>query len=163
MRGGAVPVIEPAEFRQGLGKFATGVTVVTTRLGDELHGMTVNSLSSVSLEPPLVLFCASVGTRTLELIEQSKHYAVNVLSEDQADLCRLFASKEEKRFERFPYTPGPFTGCPLLAGCLANFECRLVASYPGGDHVILLAEVIGLTYRDGRPLLFFASGFPRLA
>ncbi|MBI3927252.1 MAG: flavin reductase family protein [Armatimonadetes bacterium] len=160
-------MVDPAEFRRCLGRFATGVTVVTTRSqdGGVLHAMTVNTLTSVSLNPPLVLFCASNQTRTLEIILESRVYAVNILSEEQKDLSDRFAgfgADEEDRFGGIDYTLALDSRCPIFPGCLGSLDCRLVDAYPGGDHQILVAEVVALSSTEGRPLLFYSSTYPRL-
>ena len=158
-------MISPDTFRACMGRFATGVTVVTTRAGDQVHGMTVNSFTSVSLHPPLVLFCPNKLTRTLELIREGGVFAINVLAEEQKDLCLRFAgmTELEDRFVGLAHQPGPATGCPLFSQALAHLECRKVDEREAGDHVIVVGEVIGLDYHDGRPLLFYSSGYPRLA
>lgn len=156
--------VDRVSFRRCLGKFVTGVTVVTTRMEDKIHGMTANSFTSVSLSPPLILFCVSHGTRTLEMIRQSGVFAVNILSESQAAVSERFAGmlpEDSDRFEGLEIGSGTHTGCPIIDGALATLECRLTASYPGGDHEIMLAEVIHVEQWEdpGKPLLYFASNY----
>lgn len=156
--------LDTAQFRQVMSQFATGVTIVTVRSDRKIHGMTVNSFCSVSLQPPLVLWCAENGSRTLQLIEQSRVYAVNVLAADQQHLSDHFAARlteEGNRFAGVEFRDGPATGCPLLPGCLAWIECRLVEAVPAGDHTVLLAEPVALAQapEGRRPLLFFASRY----
>ncbi len=150
-------------FRKCLGRFATGVTVVTTRVEDRIHGMTVNSFTSVSLVPPLILFCPKNGTRTFEMLKSSGVYAVNVLSGEQAYISERFAgmlTDDADRFAGLGHTPGPLTGCPLLTGCLAHLECRLVDHHRAGDHNICVAEVIGLSAPgEGDPLLYYSGNY----
>ncbi|GER85372.1 MAG: flavin reductase family protein [Thermogemmatispora sp.] len=137
-------------FRHVLGQFATGVTVVTTRGSAGLVGLTVNAFCSVSLDPPLVLVCIDLKSRTLQAIRESQIFAVNILSEEQEELARCFALPSEERYRYFchaPYHPG-VTGAPLLEGTLGFVEARLVADYPGGDHAILLGEVVALGAAD---------------
>ncbi len=132
-------------LRHALGDFATGVTIITARATEgefagQLTGMTVNSFTSVSLDPPLVLWNLSLGSPSVPIFQQSTHYAVNILAADQAELSQRFARRSEDKFSNLDYTPAA-GGAALLPGCVAWFECRVVARYPGGDHVILLGEV----------------------
>nr|BBH95821.1 hypothetical protein KTA_40200 [Thermogemmatispora argillosa] len=138
--------IDKELFRYVLGQFATGVTVVTTRGSAGLVGLTVNAFCSVSLDPPLVLVCIDLKSRTLQAIRESQVFAVNILSEEQEELARCFALPSEERYRYFchaPYHQG-VTGAPLLEGTLGFVEARLVADYPGGDHAILVGEVVAL-------------------
>lgn len=150
-----------------MSRFATGVTVVTVKSGDRLHGMTVNSFTSVSLEPPLVLWCAEKGARTLRLIEESGVYAVSILGDEQQALSQRFATRSSENQDRFAgiaHYPGPATGCPLLPGALATFECRMVADHDAGDHRILVARVEAVDVADGGdPLLYFGSRYRLLS
>ena len=152
-------------FRRVMGQLATGVTVVTTRLGDEVHGLTANAVCSVSLEPLLVLVCVDHTADTHPLLEKSGIFAVNVLSQDQEDLSRLLAGPTEQktgRLEALGYRTA-VTGAPIIDGCLAYLDCRVVAAYPGGDHTIFVGQVeeaeIG---EDVPPLLFFRGRYTRV-
>lgn len=157
--------VDSLAFRKCLGKFSTGVTVVTSRDGDRIHGMTVNSFTSVSLVPPLVLFCPKKGTRTLDLMKNSGVYAVNILSGEQAWISERFAgmsTEDDDRFVGVEYTNGPLTNCPLLEGCLAHLECRVMEQHKAGDHFICVAEVIGLALHpeaELAPLLYHAGNY----
>lgn len=159
--------LDRLQFRRAMSRFATGVTVVTVRAGERLHGMTVNSFASVSLDPPLVLWCAEKGARTLRLIEESGVYAVSILAEDQQDLSQRFATRSsegEDRFAGVAWSPGPATGCPLLTGALATLECRMVHEYEAGDHRILIARVEAMEIAPtGQPLLYFGSRYRLLS
>src|SRR5919201_3870565 len=119
-----------SEFREALGAFATGVTVITTRGEEEPYGMTANAFSSVSLDPPLVLICVISGTTGAEMIERNGVFAVNILAADQEPLSRYFASKERPRgrhaFREIPHADGA-TGSPILEGAAGHLECRLAA------------------------------------
>lgn len=149
-----------------MSRFATGVTVATAGSGERIHGMTVNSFTSVSLSPPLVLWCAVEGCRTLKLIQEGGAYAINILSQEQEGLSRHFSSpstSEGDRFQGLAWRPGPRTGCPLLEGALATLECRLVQDLEAGDHRILLARVEALTLAgEGSPLIYFGSRYRAL-
>lgn len=135
--------IEKDFFRQVMGRFLTGVTVVTTHNDGEPVGLTVNAFTSVSLNPPLVLICVDTSSGVLPIIRESGVFAVNMLTTEQEQLSRCFASSSEERYERFCsadyYTA--VTGAPILDGALAFIDARIVAEYPGGDHLIFLAQV----------------------
>ncbi|MBO0344130.1 flavin reductase family protein [Roseibium sp. CAU 1637] len=142
-------------LRDAFGRFATGVTVVTAASEDGPVGMTVNSFSSVSLSPPLVLWAADKSSRRSSYFETAEYFAIHVLSNEQADLCKGFA-KEAQAFEGLDVTTNA-QGVPLIENCLARFECSRFAAYDGGDHVILLGQVINAEMREGEALTFFAG------
>jgi flavin reductase (DIM6/NTAB) family NADH-FMN oxidoreductase RutF len=154
------PSIEEAarELRQVMGRFATGVTVVTTVHRDTIHGMTANAFLSVSLRPPLVL--VSLGRcRMGEMLPRTQRYAVSVLAHDQEHFAAHFAAQR-----RSPVEP-EFTwqhGLPLLDGALAHLTCRVVDVHAAGDHVLWIGEVEHLHQRDGEPLLFYTGRFGTL-
>ena len=153
---------DAAAFRKTLGRFATGITIVTTL--DEAgvpHGITVNSFTSVSLTPPLVLFCIGKPSQSLEPFLACKTFNINVLAAEQEALSSRFASKMEHRFEGTGWTAGA-NGAPLLPGVLAQLECTRAQTIEAGDHYILLGEVTASGARDGDPLLYFASKYRRL-
>jgi flavin reductase (DIM6/NTAB) family NADH-FMN oxidoreductase RutF len=135
--------IEKDFFRQVMGQFTTGVTVVTTRSKDGLAGLTVNSFTSVSLEPPLVLICVDVNSTALPFIRASGNFAVNILTSEQEDLSRCFATTSSERFKHFCHASYHVasTGSPILDEALAFIDSRIVEEYPGGDHVIFLGSV----------------------
>ena len=150
------------EFRRALGHFASGVTVVTTRPEEgQPLGITVSAFSSLSLEPPLVLICIDKRASLHDHLKEGSHFAVNILAEDQELVSRRFASKVEDRFEGLGYRVGE-TGAPLLSGALASIECRIVHAYPGGDHTIIVGEVLMADVREGRPLAYFRGGYVQL-
>ncbi|MFA6310886.1 MAG: flavin reductase family protein [Sterolibacterium sp.] len=159
--------LDARDFRNALGSFATGVTVVTARGADGgLAGVTVNSFASVSLDPPLVLWSLSLNTSTLAVFEQCSHYAVNVLAADQLALSIRFAKPgDDGRENRFADLELDFGrgGAPLLRGCCARFECRNEKRHDGGDHLIFIGRVEAYAYRDGPPLLFQGGQYRRLA
>ncbi|GAC1403436.1 MAG: hypothetical protein NVS4B12_25020 [Ktedonobacteraceae bacterium] len=135
--------IEKDFFRQVLGRFATGVTVVTTNNKGTISGLTVNAFCSVSLEPPLVLVCVDLSSNALLLIRESKNFAVNILTNEQEYLSRCFATPSTERYENFCHAEyaTAVTGAPILDGVLAFIDARVVAEYPGGDHIIFLGQV----------------------
>ena len=166
-RAGPAPAVGVRAFRQAMGEFPTGVTVVTVASGDgAMHGTTVNSFSSVSLDPMLVLVCLNEKSCGLRLIERAGAFAVNVLSAGQQDVSCRFASRNRPAgpamFDGVPFEPG-VTGCPVLAGATASFDCRLWQSHRAGDHLIVLGEVVALVHRPHlEPLIFHARTYKSL-
>jgi flavin reductase (DIM6/NTAB) family NADH-FMN oxidoreductase RutF len=146
-----------------MAQFATGITVLTAG-GEEGHGMTANSFTSVSLDPPMVLCCVSRAARMHEAITAAQAFAVSILSADQRELARYFTDWRRPRgmaqFDSVDWVDGPLTGSPLLTGCLAWLECKLVSVYEGGDHSIFLGEVLHSS-RGTNPhaLLFYGGGY----
>ena len=158
--------VSKEEFRKTLGRFATGVTVITVAAGDErVHGMTANAFTAVSLEPLLVLVCIDHRARTHPLVQARKRFGVNVLGEGQQALADYYARADQdhetahRLGARYWYTE---RGTPLLEGCLARLECRVVSVYEEGDHTIFIGAVEHVDGRDGRPLLFYAGRYRRL-
>jgi flavin reductase (DIM6/NTAB) family NADH-FMN oxidoreductase RutF len=151
------------EFRQALGRFASGVTVVTCKsdAGNPL-GLTVSAFSSLSLEPPLVLICIDTRASVYEDLKEGSFFAVNVLAQDQESVSRRFASRDTDRFKGLGYREGK-TGAPLIDGALAFIECRLVHSCPGGDHTIFVGQVESSEVNDGKPLLYFRGGYASIS
>lgn len=149
------------ELRGALARFGTGVTIVTTQGGAGPVGITANSFSSVSLDPPLVLWSASRGSRRYPSFQEAEHMAIHVLAENQIDLCRAFSASAHA-FDRADWKTGE-TGVPLLDGCLARFECERYAEYDGGDHAIIVGRVLKASVRPGLPLLFFGGQFGQFA
>jgi len=149
----------PGRFRQLLGHFATGVTIITLRRPDgQPIGMTANSLASVSLDPPLLSVCVDHQTVLHDAILAAREFMVNVLAGDQEALARRFAAKHDDRFKGVGHRITP-EGHVLLDGALAHVECRRVAQYPGGDHTIVVGRVIGGSTHRGPPLVFFRGGY----
>ncbi len=158
--GALAPNFSATEFRAALGMFATGVTIVTARSADgALIGLTANSFNSVSLEPPLVLWSLAQKAASMAAFRTGTHYAVNILSAEQQDLARQFASQGVDRFQGVRYTLGA-AGAPLIEGALATFECFNRSRYEEGDHVIFVGEVERCAYREATaPLLFHGGKF----
>jgi flavin reductase (DIM6/NTAB) family NADH-FMN oxidoreductase RutF/DNA-binding MarR family transcriptional regulator len=143
-------------FRRALGQFATGVAVMTARIGDRLAGVTANSFSSVSLDPPLVLWSLELRAQSLAVFREASHFAVNVLAADQVALSTRFARSSQDKFQTAEWKPGS-SGVPLLSGVAAQFECVREAEHDGGDHVILVGRVEHFARFD-REVLLFAHG-----
>ena len=135
--------IEKEFFQQVMGRFTTGVTVVTTRSQERLAGLTVNAFCSVSLNPPLILICVDLASSTHPVIRESGVFAVNMLTEKQEYLSRCFATSSAERYEDFCHARYHVaaTGAPIIDGTLAFIDVRVVTEYPGGDHVIFLGQV----------------------
>jgi len=153
--------IDEAAFRQAMGHFACGVTVVTTQMGDERNGLTVASFASLSLRPPLVLVCVEKSVKSHDAIAAAGKFAVNILAENQTDVSNRFATKAEDKFADLPLHSGEL-GLPLIDGALANIECRLTNTLAGGDHSIFVGEVVHAEMREGEPLLYFRSGYRKI-
>ncbi|MGH7876768.1 MAG: flavin reductase family protein [Candidatus Dormibacteraceae bacterium] len=154
----------PAErYRHVLGHFATGVAVVTTKHESKPIGMTVQAFSALSLDPPMVLFCARRGSRSWSRIEAVGHLCVNLLSQDQEQLAMRFATTKIDKFESVAWTPSEGSGSPILTAALAWIDCRIVATHPGGDHQVVICEVNDLGAEPSRrPLLFYRSEYQKL-
>lgn len=154
---GHPPAPDEPELRAVLGRFATGLTVVSAGC-ERPHGMTLNAFSSVSLDPPLVLVCVLRTARTHAAICAAGSFAVSVLDSGQEGLARYFAASQRpegsRQFDVAPWRAGRHTGAPLLDGALAWLECSCVAEYPGGDHTIFLGKVLFASSAAGEPLLF---------
>lgn len=154
--------IDPAEFRQLLGRFATGVTILTTKATDgQPLGMTANSLASVSLRPPLISVCVDHEAEMHAVILKAPEFVVNVLASPQEALARRFSDKHEDRFDGIGYHLSP-EGLILLDGALAHIVCERQATFPAGDHTIVLGRVVGGATSEGHPLLFYRGGYAAL-
>ncbi len=158
--------VTQADFRKALGCFATGVTVITVDYDGEVHGMTANAFTSVSLDPQLVLVCVDHKARTHAQLHAKKRFGVNVLASDQRAISQYYAKPartheraEEEAGAKFDRTPH---GTPVLHGALAYLECRLHNAQDAGDHTIFIAEVEGVVVREGDPLLFFRGNYRQI-
>jgi 3-hydroxy-9,10-secoandrosta-1,3,5(10)-triene-9,17-dione monooxygenase reductase component len=151
-----------ADFRTVLGRFATGVTIITAMDDGEPAGVAANSFTSVSLDPPLVLFCVGRTSTTWPRIERARRFAVNILGEHQEELSRLFATKGADRFGQVDWHIG-VGGSPVLHDVLAYVDCEFWAEYDGGDHIIVVGRVLdlGVTH-DAGPLLFYQGEYVRI-
>jgi flavin reductase (DIM6/NTAB) family NADH-FMN oxidoreductase RutF len=147
------------ELRKVLSRFVTGVTVVTTACGDEVHGMTANSFTAVSLEPPLVLVSVATAARMDELIPASGRYGVSILSAEQQRLSLHFAGLCEH--EQLPFAWR--AGVPVIEGALAHLACTVTDSHPAGDHTLHVGRVDDLWYGNGDPLVFYTGSYRALS
>jgi flavin reductase (DIM6/NTAB) family NADH-FMN oxidoreductase RutF len=153
--------VDAETFRAVMGRFATGVSVVTTCDGSQRQGITVNAFCSVSLEPPLVLVCIEKTSHVHEAMRASGTFAVNLLRADQEALSTGFASNTEERYRYFCHVASHsvVTGAPVFDESLGFADCRVVATYPGGDHTIFLGRVEALGSGEGEPLLYYRSHY----
>lgn len=161
----ADPAIDPAAFRRVMGQFATGVTVITVQRGDLMHGMTANTFTSLSLDPPLVLFCVGRTARMAKLIDGADGFAINILSARQEEVSRHFAGRQMELGSGIELLQrGPVA--PLVPGSLGALSCTIDAMHEGGDHLIVVGRVIALHEDDSpanaRPLIFFRSQYAEL-
>lgn len=155
-------VFDDARFRQVLGHFCTGVTVVTAVHEGQPVGFTAQSFTSVSLDPPLVAVCPARTSNSWPRIRSAGVFCANVLAEDQEVLGRAFAVRGADKFRGVGWTPAVGTGSPTLDGALAWIDCRIEAEHDGGDHLVVLARVVDLGVGTGdRPLLFYRGGYGR--
>ena len=156
---------DPAAFRAVLGRFATGITIMSTLQDGVAHAMTANAFTSVSLDPPLVLVCVDKGVRMHDAVLDCGFWAVSVLAADQRPVAERFARSGRDLYTQFdgvPTTPGPKTGCPLIGGALSWLECRTWATYDGGDHTIVVGEVLALGVEgtgDQEALVYFSGQY----
>jgi flavin reductase (DIM6/NTAB) family NADH-FMN oxidoreductase RutF len=150
------------EFRRACGRFATGITIATVSdARGTPHGLTVNSFTSVSLDPPLVSICLGHAVSLIETFRAASYFGINVLAESQRAVSERFARKGQDRFEGIAWETGAH-GAPLIAGVLAALECRTVKRIRAGDHDIFLAQMVTARVVEGRPLVYFASRYRHL-
>ncbi|MCS5734770.1 flavin reductase family protein [Herbiconiux daphne] len=146
-----------ADFRAVCSSFVTGVTVVTARSADGVHGSTVNSFTSLSASPPQIIVCLARTTATLGHVLASGRLAVNILSHDQEQVARVFASKESDKLDRVEWTSGE-NGAPLLEGSMASLECTVMDVQPQATHMLIVCQVTRAVHEpDSAPLVFFRS------
>lgn len=159
--------IDPTLFRKVMRRFATGVTILTVRDGDQIHGMTANALTSVSLGPTLVLVCITKTNTTHGFVSRAGHYALNILGEYQENLAKRFAHQVDAPMD--PFVDVPFhvaaTGAPILDDCIAYLDCHVVAAHEAGDHTIFIGEVLAAgsgKRADDDPLLYLDGHYATL-
>jgi flavin reductase (DIM6/NTAB) family NADH-FMN oxidoreductase RutF len=159
--------VDPAAFRLAAGRFPAGIVVVSAALDGVPHIMTVSAFTSVSLDPLLVLFCAEKIARFHDAVLAAGSWAVSVLDEDSEKISRWLSTRGRPlagQLDEVPHHPGPLTGAPILDRALSALECRTTAVHDGGDHSIVVGEVIGVAgpRSPGRPLLYYAGRYRRL-
>jgi len=156
-------VFDSAAYRRALGRFATGVAVVTaTALDGQAIGLTISSFNSVSLDPPLILFSLAKSARSITAMQGAEGFAINILGADQRELSDQFARALCDKWATVEHVIG-LVRAPLLAAAIAHFECAPWAQYDGGDHLIFVARVLGFADANGQPLVFFQGAYRTLA
>ncbi len=155
--------VDVESFKQALASWASGVTVITSRHADHVHGMTVSAFCSVSLSPPLVMVCLDKASNTLKLVEAAKVFSVNVLAQGQEELSQRFASKEleDVRLEGLDCKQG-CNGCPHIPGAVSIMDCRVVDTLDAGDHVIYIGEVEAAEFTERPPLVYLRAAYRTL-
>ena len=152
--------MDDRQFRNAMGKFATGVTVVLTDVAGDVHGMTANAFMSVSLNPKLVVISIAEKAQMLEKIKQSKSFSVNILSSDQQELSMIFAGQTKKQqeivFDRLE-------GIPVLSGTVAQITCEVSAEHVEGDHTLFIGRIININLMESDPLIYFSGKYRFLA
>ena len=155
----ALPALDPMELRRCLGSFVTGVTVITALdAHGQPEGITANSFSSLSLDPPLIVWSLRLNARSFLTYQHAQHFAVNILAQDQVPISNRFASSGVNRFEGIDYQAG-LGGVPLIAGCASYLECSLQATHPGGDHLLFVGRVERISTHDSKPLAYGNGGY----
>lgn len=152
--------IEKHLFMRVMGSFASGVTIVTaTGTDGQPRGFTASAVSSLSLEPKMLLVCVNEHSTSFEEIKRSGNFAVNILSTDQQETAQRFATRREDRFDGVRWRTGTLTGAPILDGSLAYAECHLIDTCKGGDHIILMGEIVNGDANEAEPLLYFRGRY----
>jgi len=160
--GGQAAPLTREEFRRACGRFATGITIATVSDAQGTpHGLTVNSFTSVSLDPPLLSICLGHAVSLIEVFRAASYFGINVLAESQRTVSERFARKGYDRFEGIEWQAGA-NGVPLIIGVLAAMECRTVERIRAGDHDIFLAQMVTARVVEGKPLVYFASRYRKL-
>ena len=154
--------MEQHQFRRVMGSFASGVTVTTVMGADGVPwGFTASAVSSLSLEPRMLLVCVNEKSSSLKAIQGTGSFVVNILAADQQEVAQQFATQEEDRFAGIRWRTGPVTGAPVIDGSLAYAECKLAGTCKGGDHVIIMGEIVGGDAHEAEPLLYFRGRYGR--
>jgi flavin reductase (DIM6/NTAB) family NADH-FMN oxidoreductase RutF len=152
-------IVDPDTFRRACSRFATGITIATVSGEDGTpYGLTVNSFTSVSCRPPMVLICVDYRSSILRYFRKSQFFGINILSDRQQDLSVRFSQRSQDHFIGVDWSYGP-NGTPLLSGVLGALECCVSQTVEAGDHAIFVAEVVNTRYQDGKPLLYFGSSY----
>lgn len=160
---GELASIESERLRRVLGQFPTGVVIVAAEGEQGPVGLACQSFVSLSLDPPLVALAPALTSRSWPRIAEVGAFCVSVLTADQADICKKFAISGGDKFAELAWRPSPATGSPLIDGCLAWVDCRIEFVHEAGDHEIVVGRILDLDVDEGRPLVFYASQYARLA
>lgn len=158
------PTIDSGDFRRVLGHFPTGVTVVTAAGADRPVGVAIGSFVSISLDPPLVGFFLGTNSGSWAPMAEAGHFCVNVLCEDQVELCGVMASKADDKFDGVDHSPAPGSGAPVLPDVAAMIDCEIAEVVPAGDHNLIVGRVLALeTLRDAPPMVFYKGQYGSFA
>jgi flavin reductase (DIM6/NTAB) family NADH-FMN oxidoreductase RutF len=152
--------LDQARFREALGHFATGITIVTATDAGEPVGFSCQSFAALSLDPPMVILAPAKTSTSWPRIARAGSFCVNILGEHQEAVCRAFAVSGGDKFDGIDWSPG-VTGAPVITGSLALVECTLGTIYEGGDHELVTGHVVTMEIGEGSPLIFYRSGFGR--
>jgi 3-hydroxy-9,10-secoandrosta-1,3,5(10)-triene-9,17-dione monooxygenase reductase component len=150
--------VDPNEYKRALRKFAGGVTIVTVAEGERIHGMTASSFASVSLDPPLILVCLDKLSQTRSLVHASGSFVINILSSDQEEIARAFSLPGTKPFDQLSHRPAR-DGAPVFDGVIAWLECKTIRIVEGGDHDVIIGEVVACDANEGEPLLYYDQDY----
>ncbi|HJD61154.1 MAG TPA: flavin reductase family protein [Rickettsia endosymbiont of Columbicola hoogstraali] len=151
------------QFKDAMSCFPAGVTIITTNLNNKFFGFTATSITSVSLKPPLVLFCLNKNSFSIKGFENSSKFAISILADNQVDILEHFAKSHTDKFTAISYELGPATSCPLINGAICHIECLKHATYGGGDHVIFIGKVINTAIKnDSKPLIYHHKSYIKL-
>ena len=151
------------QFKDAMCRFPVGVTVITTAYDNALFGFTASSFTSVSLKPPLILFCLNKDSFSINGFEKSDKFAISILAENQMDISKHFAKPQTNKFAKIAYALGSHTDCPLIEGAICHIECLKHDSYNVGDHIIFIGEVINTAIKNKlNPLLYFHKSYTKL-
>jgi len=154
-----ISMIKPNDLRAFAGNFPTGIAVVTVRDSrGECFGITMNSVTTLSLTPPLVLICLDNKSNTLNALADSDYFCLHYLADDQENISNLFASKQENKFLTVDHSVSEL-GCAIIDGVVAHGECRVVNRYPGGDHTIVIGQIQTATVKGGNPLVYYRGSY----
>jgi len=153
--------LDQARFREVLGHFATGVTIVTATEEGQPVGFSCQSFSALSLDPPMVFLAPAKSSTSWPRIARAGAFCVNILGEHQEAVCLAFAVSGGDKFDGIEWSPGPATGAPIISGTLATIECTLGTIHDGGDHELVTGHVVAMDIGEGLPLVFYRSGFGR--
>ncbi|HJD55324.1 MAG TPA: flavin reductase family protein [Rickettsia endosymbiont of Pyrocoelia pectoralis] len=155
--------VTKSKFKEAMSCFPQGVTVIATDQDNKLFGFTASSFTSVSLKPPLILFCLNKDSFSINGFKKSDKFAVSILAENQAEISEHFAHSHPDKFAGIAYEIGSKTSCPLIKGAICHIECLKYASYDGSDHIIFVGEVINTTIKnDLKPLIYFHKSYTKL-
>lgn len=156
--------VHPEYFMEIMSRFVSGVTIISTQDHEgKFFGLTASSFTSLSLDPPLILFCLNSAAKSLEPLLKSKKFAISILAEDQKDISNHFATHKTDKFSNIDYSIGPFSSCPLITGANCLIECSLYANYDGGDHRIIVGKVENLIMGASKgPLAYYNRDYRKI-